>query len=201
MAVERTYLGYLRFGVYIISFSFFCQRMWMLSRDTAIPETWTGFRLATAAAALGGILAIAISIFSFYLDVLYINGGTAVAKDETTDPRVYMAAERTFLAWVRTAISLIIFGFVVENFELLLTQIGRAQDLKAVFKYAGLVEVGIFIIVIGVATVVIGLINFHATVRQIDSGAYRTNINVYRVYGSILFVTCMALIIFLFNLI
>lgn len=33
------------------------------------------------------------------------------------DPRLYMAAERTFLAWIRTSISLITFGFVLEKFD------------------------------------------------------------------------------------
>ena len=32
------------------------------------------------------------------------------------DPRVYLAAERTFLAWVRTSISLMGFGFVIARF-------------------------------------------------------------------------------------
>jgi putative membrane protein len=32
------------------------------------------------------------------------------------DPRVYLAAERTFLAWVRTSISLMGFGFLIARF-------------------------------------------------------------------------------------
>jgi len=35
------------------------------------------------------------------------------------DPRVFFAAERTLLAWVRTALGLIGMGFVVAKFELL----------------------------------------------------------------------------------
>jgi putative membrane protein len=36
-----------------------------------------------------------------------------------TDPRVYFAAERTFLAWLRTGITVMAFGFVVARFGLL----------------------------------------------------------------------------------
>ena len=34
------------------------------------------------------------------------------------DPRVYLAAERTFLAWVRTAVALMGFGFLIARFAL-----------------------------------------------------------------------------------
>lgn len=36
------------------------------------------------------------------------------------DPRVYFAAERTFLAWLRTGITVMAFGFVVARFGLFL---------------------------------------------------------------------------------
>jgi hypothetical protein len=36
-----------------------------------------------------------------------------------TDPRVYFAAERTLLAWLRTGIAIMAFGFVVARFSLI----------------------------------------------------------------------------------
>ncbi|ADW17625.1 protein of unknown function DUF202 [Desulfobulbus propionicus DSM 2032] len=39
------------------------------------------------------------------------------------DPRVFFAAERTLLAWTRTSLTLMAFGFVVERFGLFLTTI------------------------------------------------------------------------------
>lgn len=41
------------------------------------------------------------------------------------DPRVLFAAERTQLAWNRTSVSLMAFGFVVERFGLFLNVLGR----------------------------------------------------------------------------
>ena len=36
------------------------------------------------------------------------------------DPRVYFAAERTLLAWIRTGLTVMAFGFLVARFGLFL---------------------------------------------------------------------------------
>ena len=43
------------------------------------------------------------------------------------DPRVFFAAERTFLAWIRTGLALMGFGFVVARFGLFLREIAAMQ--------------------------------------------------------------------------
>jgi putative membrane protein len=42
----------------------------------------------------------------------------------TNDPRVFFAAERTLLAWIRTGLGVMALGFVVERFGLFLALIG-----------------------------------------------------------------------------
>ena len=46
------------------------------------------------------------------------------------DPRVFFAAERTLLAWLRTAITLIGLGFVVARFGLFLQLVRAHSDPK-----------------------------------------------------------------------
>jgi putative membrane protein len=43
---------------------------------------------------------------------------TLIKEKPVTDLRVYLAGERTFLAWIRTGIALMGFGFVVAHFGL-----------------------------------------------------------------------------------
>jgi putative membrane protein len=46
---------------------------------------------------------------------------------ELNDPRVLFAAERTLLAWNRTSISWMVFGFVIERFGLFLELAGKEE--------------------------------------------------------------------------
>lgn len=54
---------------------------------------------------------------------------------KSSNARDHMANERTFLAWIRTSIGIMAFGFVVEKFALFIKQItlllgeSRAQML------------------------------------------------------------------------
>lgn len=48
-------------------------------------------------------------------------------SDSPTDPRIYLAAERTFLTWIRTGITLVVAGMLIN----LIAAIRPHQDLKA----------------------------------------------------------------------
>lgn len=57
------------------------------------------------------------------------------------DPRVFFAAERTLLAWSRTGLALIAFGFIVERAGLLLALLapaGNASDQSPALFWLGL---------------------------------------------------------------
>jgi putative membrane protein len=49
------------------------------------------------------------------------------AMTSEPDPRVFFAAERSFLSWIRTGLALMGFGFVVARFGLFLREIAAMQ--------------------------------------------------------------------------
>lgn len=48
-------------------------------------------------------------------------------NDSPGDPRVHFAAERTLLAWVRTSLAMMGFGFVVAKFGLFLREVAAVN--------------------------------------------------------------------------
>jgi putative membrane protein len=83
----------------------------------------------------------------------------------------HAANERTFLAWVRTAIAVMAFGFLVEKFDLFLelaspSLAGRTLSLPGQ-RFGNIA--GLALIVLGTAMVAIAAIRFLITAKNIDS--------------------------------
>src|SRR4051812_8593262 len=85
------------------------------------------------------------------------------------DPRVRFAAERTFLAWIRTGLALMGFGFVVARFGLFLREITAAQG--AVAATPGFSRwFGIGLIALGVLLTGAAFGSHVSTIRRLNSG-------------------------------
>jgi putative membrane protein len=69
--------------------------------------------------------------------------------DSRPDPRVYFAAERTMLAWLRTGIAVMAFGFVVARFGLFLRLLpgqGNRGPSHGLSQFLGAALVGLGIV-------------------------------------------------------
>ena len=69
---------------------------------------------------------------------------------DLNDPRVFFAAERTLLAWNRTSLSLMAFGFVIERFGLFVSVLMPQHSMpmqRGISFWTGLVFVllGVFV--------------------------------------------------------
>jgi putative membrane protein len=87
----------------------------------------------------------------------------------------HAANERTFLAWVRTSIAIMAFGFLVEKFDLFLEF--ASKSLAARMPSVGGQPVGniagLLLIALGGATMVLAVIRFRQTGLNIDSAETR----------------------------
>jgi len=83
----------------------------------------------------------------------------------------YLANERTFLAWVRTSVSIMSLGFVVAKFGLWLRELGARLDPNMQSRGSGTsVPIGLGMIGLGGAIVLVAAWRFHTVNRQIDDG-------------------------------
>lgn len=64
-----------------------------------------------------------------------------MAENPEHDPRTYFAAERTFLAWIRTGLGLMGVGFAVARFGLFLRQMS-AETAVALASLLAVVGIG-----------------------------------------------------------
>jgi putative membrane protein len=81
------------------------------------------------------------------------------------DPRVYFAAERTLLAWVRTGLGLMGFGFVVAKFGLYLHLL--ADRPVSPLAEAGAQWVGIVLVLVGTASTWVAARQFRGFARTL----------------------------------
>jgi putative membrane protein len=86
------------------------------------------------------------------------------------DPRVYFAAERTLLAWVRTGLAMMGFGFVVARFGLFLRELAAVRDVSPQHSSGLSLWVGTTLVILGVAANVAAAIKHWYTVRRLERG-------------------------------
>jgi putative membrane protein len=91
------------------------------------------------------------------------------------DPRVLFAAERTLMAWSRTAAGLMAFGFVVDRTTLLLADEGPSAHFG--------LWIGLAFVVLGVALSALSIVQYRrsvATLRPVEiPPGYWVNLSVY----------------------
>jgi putative membrane protein len=88
-------------------------------------------------------------------------------------PNDHLANERTFLAWIRTSIAIMGFGFVVVKFSLFIRQLTVALGEKTVLPSKGYSPViGILLVVIGAVMTLLAFIRYRNIEKHLAKGSY-----------------------------
>jgi putative membrane protein len=94
-------------------------------------------------------------------------------------PTDHMANERTFLAWVRTSVGIMAFGFVVERFALFIKQITLYFSTQAAAgpalssahqKYTS--SFGIFLVALGALMGLFSFLSYRKVEKQLKENKY-----------------------------
>ena len=113
-------------------------------------------------------------------------------------PADHLANERTFLAWMRTSIGIMVFGFVVVKFSLFVKQIslilGKADIIHSK-GYSGIL--GIVLVAVGTVTSVLSYIQYKHSEKQIDSGDYKHSSILITILTAFIFLVSIFLIVYL----
>jgi putative membrane protein len=111
----------------------------------------------------------------------------------------HLANERTFLAWMRTSVGIMAFGFVVVKFSLFVKQLSLVLDKKDMVVqpkgYSSLA--GIILVVVGAIASVLSWLRYKSTERQLNQGGYKNSSFLITALSSFIFLVSIFLIVYL----
>lgn len=84
----------------------------------------------------------------------------------------HLANERTFLAWIRTGLATITFGFVIARFGLLLRELTLKSSTPSGILFHYSTTIGVALTVLGIILMIFALLNFLNIRRSIDNESF-----------------------------
>lgn len=93
-------------------------------------------------------------------------------KPAESDPRVYFAAERTFLAWIRTGLALMGIGFAVSRFGLFLREVSSTESHMPAHTTGLSLWSGVALVALGVIVNVASTVRHFQLVHELSSGTW-----------------------------
>lgn len=89
--------------------------------------------------------------------------------------REHQANERTFLAWLRTSIALIGFGFALARFGLFLRQIETTvtPQVPGIHSLSSSRTLGVGLVIVGIIVIIFAMWRYNEVFWQIERGDYR----------------------------
>lgn len=116
--------------------------------------------------------------------------------------REHQANERTFLAWMRTSIALIGFGFAIARFGLFLHELQTRLNEKDLptHSFISSQSLGIGLVIIGIIFIVLAVWRYNQVFWQIERGDYRpSRLLVWVTAASVIFLGFLSIPLLLFR--
>jgi putative membrane protein len=108
----------------------------------------------------------------------------------------HLSNERTFLVWIRTSISVIVFGFVVARFGITLREFLRFENLEP-HKNGISLALGVSFMVVGILIAILAIWRYQSTRIQIERSDFRPAKTTIYVVGTITAVLGIMLVYYL----
>jgi putative membrane protein len=86
------------------------------------------------------------------------------------DPRIRFAGERTLLAWIRTSLAMMGFGFVVARFGLFLRELAKEENIRSPLPTGISLWIGIALVALGILVVLAASWQHVRFLRRLEAG-------------------------------
>jgi putative membrane protein len=130
-----------------------------------------------------------------------LKGETEIKTNEIVpkqNVREHLANERTLLAWIRTSIGIMAFGFVVVKFSLFVKQISLLLGKDTTIPQHGYSSViGIFLVAVGAIVLILAYIKYHKTEKQMANESFKPSSTLILSLTIIILVISILLILYL----
>lgn len=113
-----------------------------------------------------------------------MNNNEDQKSSKSSNARDHMANERTFLAWIRTSIGIMAFGFVVEKFALFIKKItlllgtpysnGTPNTSHSLQGYSSIF--GVLLVALGVLICLLAFFKYKKIEKQIEDDTYQPSV-------------------------
>lgn len=117
---------------------------------------------------------------------------------KVANPSDHLANERTYLAWIRTSIGIMAFGFVVVKFSIFVRQVslllGKEHTIHPT-KYSGLL--GISFVLLGAMVTILSYFRYQHSRKQLQTGMYQQSSTLIKIITLFIFLVSVLLIAYL----
>ncbi len=119
-------------------------------------------------------------------------------KSSKQDARFHLANERTLLAWIRTSIGIMAFGFVVVKFSLFLKQLAYLLGKEPANSQRGYSAViGIVLVAVGAIVLALAYVKYKQTERKLLDDSYQPSSKLALTLTVTILVTSVLLLLYL----